>query len=647
MKTIRLLLLISGVFALLLAACEKDPIDERREQDQMIINNDLSSLSQRVNLIEGGRLMPVLPVEQVSQLKSIKSDEAPAKFQIYLRAEVDPPVHEGKTLQASHIKIVGNNAFVTYNRQGPEYLGGVDVFDVTDIENPVLIQSVVFPEKDISSIDIDVQGTGNNNFIYLTGAYNLEYDDLGLESPAVVERFIANKSNQFTHLEEPRQFKDLPSFAGNDVRYYHSGNQTVFSTSGSDGGLTVLNQGMNETKYVSIPYARSIDTDGEHLVVYSARGNELVVMDMNGNFIRDITTGGDHFDDEGKYLEAKSIVRLKDKLAFVAAGTGGMEVYDINGGSKVGSLPRPIEYETADSPLNYVTNGVSVTEDYILVANGGSGVHIAEMDENGPDPVRSLGKFMFEYGTSANFVEASGNKIFVATGKGGLKILEIVELEQTEPCETLWGNIVELFPESANIHHSTHPANILVQDGQPGTLELTEDGPVYITFIHNGAGWHNSFGYYYYHKDDVPESPDNLKKSLIYPYVNKNTNGDVRQQGERVRLGSDNKIFEEGTIIGFYIVAKGWDTDKKEMVDGIHTVYTTPKLNEDCVRKHVLFLEESCLDIVLGFEDMLDGSDEDFNDIIFTISNGDDMWGNEHSQFFDKEGLEILALPEN
>jgi hypothetical protein len=183
---------------------------------------------------------------------------------------------------------------------------------------------------------------------------------------------------------------------------------------------------MQFVRYESISYARSIDTDGQHLVVYSAENNRLIVMNMDGDIQREITTGGEHFID-GQYLEAKSIVRLKDNLVFVAAGTGGMEVYNINSGAMLGSLPRPVEYESADAPLNYVTNGVSVNEDFILAANGGSGVHIATLD--GEDGVRSIGKFMFEYGTSANFIEARDNKVFVATGKGGLKILELVEIE--------------------------------------------------------------------------------------------------------------------------------------------------------------------------------------------------------------------------
>jgi hypothetical protein len=422
MKQMRFLLL--ALMFLPLASCEKDPIEDRLGQDIMIIEENLSRLGLRVSTIRGGQPMPVYPVDFNGAIKSLKSDTFSSKYQIYLRAEVDPPVYKGKTLQASHIKIVGNNAFVTYNTRGPEFLGGVDVFDVSDIENPVLIQGVIFPEKDISSIDIDPLGDGNNNFIYLTGAYNPDINELGLKSPAVVERFIANKANKFKHLDEVRNYFDLESFAGNDVRHFIHGDNRVYVTSGSGGGLSIMGTGLTRHSHIPIPYARSIDTDGTHLVVYSAEDNKLIVMNMDGVIQREIVTGGEHFA-EGKYLEAKSIVRLKGDLAFVAAGTGGMEVYNILTGEKVAYLQRPEIPQDAEFPLNYVTNGVSVNNDLVLVANGGSGVHIALHDEG----LSSIGKFMFENGSSANFIEARDNKIFVATGLGGLKILELVKVE--------------------------------------------------------------------------------------------------------------------------------------------------------------------------------------------------------------------------
>jgi hypothetical protein len=629
-KFLLFLLMASGIFV---ASCEKNPLESLTDPSGMIINSNLLNLSQRVTTVEGGLL---LPFHDETVGARLKSGTYHPKYQIYLRAEVDPPVYNGSTLQASHIKMTGGYAFVTYNTRGPEYLGGVDVFDIRNIEKPLLVQSVVFPKRDINSIDVEPAGDGENNFIYLTGATDLYFDQTGMVSPAFVQKFTASQASHFMHLQQPAGIFDLESFAGNDVRC--SGGNSIFVTSGSGGGLSILNGGMVRTGYVPVTHARSIDTDGVVVAVYSAHKNRLIIMDMEGIVLREITTGGDHFAGD-EYLEAKSIVRLKDNLAFVATGTGGMEVFDINTGVMKASLPRPKEYKNAEIPLNYVTNGVSVNDNLILTANGGAGVHVAEFTDAGG--IGSIGSLMFETGSSANFVEASGNKVFVATGKGGLKILEIVELEQTEPCVTLWDRIVELLPEQKTIHNSGHPSHDLSMSGLPGTVRLTGDGPVYITFIHNGAGWNNSFGYYTYQEGNAPSTPDEIEKIIIYPFVNRDSNGKLRQQGERVRLGADNKIFPAGTVIGFYVVTQGWDNPGNQMVAGLYTVYSTPAFNPEGIRKHVLFLEESCLNIVLGFEDRLTGSDEDFNDIIFTISNGDDIWGNEHNQFIDKEGLPV------
>jgi hypothetical protein len=627
---------VVAAFILLLGSCEKDPVVERPGQEGIIINNNLSLLGKRVNITGGHQIVPLQPVEPATVAKGLKSGHLPVQFEIYLRAEVDAPLHDGKVLQASHIKIAGDHAYVSYNVKGPEYLGGVDIFDVSDIRNPVLVSNVIFPGKDINSIDVG--GNGSGNHVYLAGAANPGLNPSGLMSPALLERFILNSSYQFTETGDHPIHYDLPSYAGNDVRY-HTGN--IFATSGSGGGLSMVDNELDLTGFVNIPYARSVDADGDRLVVFSALESKLFVMDMAGGILREINAGGEHFEGD-QYLQAKSIVRLRDNLAFLAAGTGGMEVYNIDTGEKAGSLPRPVEYKKADIPLNYVTNGVSVHNNLILVANGGSGVHIAGLYDG--NEIETIGKFMFENGSSANFVEALDNKIFVATGMGGLKILEIVQVEPTEPCETLWERIVELLPEKVNIHRSTHPSHDLSTAGLPGTVELIEDAPVYITFLHNGAGWQNSFGYYSYHKDDAPQTVEELialgVKEIVYPYVNESANGVTREMGERIRLGGD-RVFEEGTIIGFYIVAQGWSRSRGQMVEGIHTVYTTPGFNPGGVRKHVLFLEESCLEIVLGFEDALELSDEDFNDVIFIISNGDDAFGNQTNYAIAKEGLPV------
>jgi hypothetical protein len=70
----------------------------------------------------------------------------------------------------------------------------------------------------------------------------------------------------------------------------------------------------------------------------------------------------------------------------------------------------------------------------VLLANGEAGVYVAqarinlERSATGATRLRLLGSMIFRTAESANFVESSDDLIFVATGLGGLKIVEIIDL---------------------------------------------------------------------------------------------------------------------------------------------------------------------------------------------------------------------------
>ncbi len=657
-KKVSILLIAAGIIAVVFTACEKDPLEARKDKEGMIINNDLSRLSRRVQNASPDHVMPVYSIPASPgdlKTKNLMQKEVSSNYVLKLRAEVSPPTYEGKTLQASHIKIVGNYAYVTYNTQGDEYLGGVDIFDVSDISNPTLISNAVFTGKDVSSIDIIPKGAGKEHFVYLAGAEDI-YVNTDISSPALIERYQLNESNQFKHIDEPRQITDIESYAGTDVKFFDN---NIFATSGSAGGLTVLNAGMGILKYMEFPYARSVDADDDKLVMFCGMGEGLYVWDRNDDYLSEGYTPS-HIETGGASIPvSKSMVRLKDNFAFVALGDDGMKMFDIESGDMIDYIPRPAVPENGDFDENdFVTNGVSVNvseymddADIILVANGGAGVYVAQLTED--NEIALVGSMRFEQGSSANFVEAQDNKVFVATGKGGLKILEIVhydpgegnypvdpvEPEPTVPCETLYEKLVAMFPEGKSIHKGEH-ADLIGVD-LPGTIRLTERAPVYISFVHNGAGWDNSFGYYHYDATNPPSSPEELELNILLPDAKYHEDHKL-QSGDRFRLGGPTVEFNENTVIGFFIVAKGWDRGQGKMVKGIHTVYTDQEFNKDGMQKHVLFIEEECQDIVLAFEDMISSSsDEDFNDMMFVVSNGDDEFGVQTNYAIDTTGLPV------
>ena len=294
-------------------------------------------------------------------------------------------------------------------------MGGVDIVDISDPNNPVLISGAVFINretnhgKDISSLDIESKG--NNNFVWLVGA---EEGNENLTTPALVERYILNSSNQFKHVDEPRQFYDLPGYVGTDVKYSKDqGGPTVFATSGTGGGLTILNNGMNLKEYHEFDNARSIDVTKDYVTALG--GNPGTIFSPN---LWDFETGG------ANDPEAKSILKLYKDYVFVALGEDGLKCYNLKSGTptEVASLPRPVVPEGDNvNEWEYVTNSVSVYCDWVYVSNGEGGLDVARF-KNEDITVKGT----INLGASVNFAEAGNGYIFVATGLKGLTILKIV-----------------------------------------------------------------------------------------------------------------------------------------------------------------------------------------------------------------------------
>ena len=95
----------------------------------MIVNNNLSTLNQRINLIDN---QPAY-VFRDSGGATAKSSDGSKGSSVTIHADCTfiATNYNGEVLQASHVRIVDHYAYVAYNTPGPRYLGGVDVVDVS------------------------------------------------------------------------------------------------------------------------------------------------------------------------------------------------------------------------------------------------------------------------------------------------------------------------------------------------------------------------------------------------------------------------------------------------------------------------------------------------------------------------------------
>ncbi len=195
----------------------------------------------------------------------------------------------------------------------------------------------------------------------------------------------------------------------------------------------------------------------------------------------------------------------------------------------------------------------------------------------------------------------------------------------------LLADINASLPENIHLPVS-HPEYLSSSD--EGNIELIADAEVWVTFVHEGAGYKNVLGYYTYPNGNPPTSKTGLKDAtIIFPNVSYVNSGGSLVSGNKVQLlylnPSTNQyttIFPAGTSVAWFFVANGFTGSTSSIGTGNGTFYSDKRFNPEgdvTKRKHSVVLKDNQRQLLLiGFEDIHRewGSDEDFNDGIFYTS---------------------------
>lgn len=163
-----------------------------------------------------------------------------------------------------------------------------------------------------------------------------------------------------------------------------------------------------------------------------------------------------------------------------------------------------------------------------------------------------------------------------------------------------------------------HPKYL--EEGTQTNLEITKTADVWMTFVHEGAGYRNILGFYTYPTGNPPSNVDDIESiKVAFPNASFAGSGGGLNAGDKVNLGR----FEPGTTIGFTLIANGWNGS---ITSGLHQVYSNNVLNPESMPEQqmhsVLLWDETNEVFLVGFEDQNrdKGTDNDFNDAIFYIS---------------------------
>jgi len=160
-------------------------------------------------------------------------------------------------------------------------------------------------------------------------------------------------------------------------------------------------------------------------------------------------------------------------------------------------------------------------------------------------------------------------------------------------------------------------------------IEVIEESDVWVTFVDEGACWHNTLGYYTYDLSNPPSTKDDISTIFIILPNASEAGGSCGtgglQPGNKVYLGQ----FPENTGIGLVMLVNGWSTSSHQVSMGSYQLYSNPDFNPQAggpyaeQRQQYVMVYDDVRDILLtGVEDQQrPQGDKDFNDLVFYITS--------------------------
>ncbi len=193
----------------------------------------------------------------------------------------------------------------------------------------------------------------------------------------------------------------------------------------------------------------------------------------------------------------------------------------------------------------------------------------------------------------------------------------LVEQDQTVT-QDLLDVVNQSLPEGFPV--PTYNPQYIDNNVNPNTV-LVDSAELWITFVHEGAGFKNAIGYYTYPSDNPPATRDDIDSlHIIFPNSSYYQSGGGLFPGNKVYLGN----FSAGTTVAWFLVPNGWDGSEVSR-NAQDTKFSDKQLNtftSSEYQNHVILLNDDVRKVLLlGFEDInRPGGDNDFNDAVFFIT---------------------------
>jgi LruC domain-containing protein len=183
----------------------------------------------------------------------------------------------------------------------------------------------------------------------------------------------------------------------------------------------------------------------------------------------------------------------------------------------------------------------------------------------------------------------------------------------------LLADINAALPEYAPVPQY-HPEYLA--SGNETDIILNEAADVWLTFVHEGAGYTNALGFYTYNVNNPPTSVNQLNiVTIAFPNLSLEFSGGGLHAGNKLYLGQ----FPAGTGIGWVLFQNAFTNGAVRTTN--QKFYSEPAFNPETLpekRQHNVILYDAERQLfVTGFEDQnRNGNiDNDFNDAIYYVTS--------------------------
>lgn len=153
-------------------------------------------------------------------------------------------------------------------------------------------------------------------------------------------------------------------------------------------------------------------------------------------------------------------------------------------------------------------------------------------------------------------------------------------------------------------------------------IEITALADVWVTFVHEGAGYKNTLGYYVYDSNNPPTSLNDIDTiTYLFPNTSFQGSGGGLRSGDKVLAGR----FPAGKTIGWVLLSNGWTNNGVN--SSAQKFFSDKALNPESAlykQHHVLLYDNLNKLFLIGFEDQYrenGASDNDFNDLVFYVTS--------------------------